>query len=1125
MNMKKIVFLMAALLSCVALTSFAADKKIVLVAGHPSHGPGEHEFNAGCLLLKKCLDKTPGVQASVYLNGWPKDEHAFDGADAVVFFMDGGPGHPIIQEDHLKIIGALMKKGVGLACMHYGVEVPKDKGGPEFMEWIGGYYESAYSTNPHWEANFNNLPAHPIMRGVKPFKATDEWYYNIRFRPDTNSVTALLVGKPSDETRQGASSSPRGPYPHIVAASGRSEILSWCVERPDGGRGFGFTGGHSHTNWGNEDFRRFVLNALLWTAKAEVPANGVQSTVTAEELAANLDPKPARKKPAAATPPTSSAKPLYRSGVIHSGLVKMDVDLAGAKDLYLVVNDGGDGIGCDWADWVEPQLVKTDGTTIKLTDLTWKNAASGHGEVGINKNAEGRPLKIGGKPVSNGIGVHAVSIIHYSLPEGVSRFQSSAGNDNGGTDQGCGSTVEFLVFTQPPGEAYTKTSAADGSTHKSGPEAAQQDVSKFTVADGLEVSLFASEPMIVNPADMDIDAKGRVWITEGANYRKWATPPLRAEGDRIVILEDTKGTGTADKATTFYQDLSINTALGIGVFGNKVIVSCAPNVFVLTDTDGDGIADKRELLFTGISGEQHDHAIHTFTFGPDGKLYFNFGNAGRQLRRPTGKLKDLPLHGVISAEDIKNNSEPVIDLDGNEVSDKGKPYRQGMVFRCNVDGSEVETLAWNFRNNYEVAVDSFGTLWQSDNDDDGNKGVRINYVMEYGNYGYTDEMTGAGWQAKRTNLEEDIPHRHWHQNDPGVVPNLVFTGAGSPTGICVYEGKLLPEIFRNQVIHCDAGPRIVRSYPVVPSGAGYEAKTVDILTTKDSWFRPSDVCVSIDGSLYVADWNDAGVGGHNMADRELTNMTGRVYRVAPKGSKPMAPKLDLSNAASAVAALESPNLATRYLAWTALHEMQGKAEKELLKLWKGDDQRLRARALHLLARIKGSEQKYVELALKDKNSDLRIAGLRLARELKFDVIPYVKQLVKDSSAQVRRDCAIALRHNTSPEAATLWAELAAQHDGKDRWYVEALGIGADKQETVFFGAWLKLAGDQWNTAAGRDIVWRSRGTNVPAYLVKILEDKNTPENEKPRYLRAMDFIPKCAEKDAALAELALNALK
>src|SRR5437870_5309443 len=274
-----------------------------------------------------------------------------------------------------------------------------------------------------------------------------------------------------------------------------------------------------------------------------------------------------------------------------------------------------------------------------------------------------------------------------------------------------------------------------------GLEAARASMTNFNVSEGLQLSLFSSEPMVRNPTDMDVDAHGRVWITEGVNYRssfqKWGV--LQREGDRIVILEDTNGDGVADKETVFYQDPSINAALGICVLGNKVIVSSSPHVFVLSDTDGDGKADKRELLFTGIGGKDHDHGVHAFVFGPDGKLYFNMGNAGKQLFYPIER--NVPLHGEVGDRPRK----PVVDLEGNEVDDHGKPYRMGMVFRCNLDGSEVETLAWNFRNNYEVAVDSFGTLWQSDNDDDGNFGVRINYVMEFGNYGYTDEMNGAGW--------------------------------------------------------------------------------------------------------------------------------------------------------------------------------------------------------------------------------------------------------------------------------------------------------------------------------------------------------------------------------------------
>lgn len=108
--------------------------------------------------------------------------------------------------------------------------------------------------------------------------------------------TPILVAQPSDQVRGGPYVYPKGPYPHIQAASGRAEAMMWAVERPDGGRGFGFTGGHFHDNWGNNDFRKTVLNALVWLAKVEVPAEGIASSVTPADLDANLDPKPEPKK-------------------------------------------------------------------------------------------------------------------------------------------------------------------------------------------------------------------------------------------------------------------------------------------------------------------------------------------------------------------------------------------------------------------------------------------------------------------------------------------------------------------------------------------------------------------------------------------------------------------------------------------------------------------------------------------------------------------------------------------------------------------------------------------------------------------------------------------------------------
>jgi hypothetical protein len=286
-------------------------KKLVLVAGKPSHGPGQHEHRAGTMLAEKCLDaafetgsKGPQLVTATYTGGWPTDPTAFDNADAIFFFADGGNGHPVLQSNRLAQIDALAKRGVGIACLHYAVEVPKEKGGPEFLNWTGGYFEANWSVNPHWTLAKTELAkGHPITRGVKPFETNDEWYYHMRFREPMTGVTAILSAVPPDETREKPDHSHHG-NPTVRAAKGKGsrEVLAWAYERPEGGRGFGCTGAHFHRNWANDDFRRMMLNALVWTAGLEVPSEGVVSAVTADDMVANLDPKQPKPQPAAAKP-------------------------------------------------------------------------------------------------------------------------------------------------------------------------------------------------------------------------------------------------------------------------------------------------------------------------------------------------------------------------------------------------------------------------------------------------------------------------------------------------------------------------------------------------------------------------------------------------------------------------------------------------------------------------------------------------------------------------------------------------------------------------------------------------------------------------------------------------------
>jgi putative membrane-bound dehydrogenase-like protein len=611
--------------------------------------------------------------------------------------------------------------------------------------------------------------------------------------------------------------------------------------------------------------------------------------------------------------------------------------------------------------------------------------------------------------------------------------------------------------------------------------AIERSLADLKVYDGLQIKVFASEPMFSNPTNIAIDAKGRVWVCEAYNYRNQLNPknPEKKEGDRIMILEDTDGDGEADKSKVFYQGTDVNAALGICVLGNRVFVSCSPNVFIFTDDNGDDVPDKKEILFTGIEGVQHDHGMHTFTFGHDGKLYFNMGNEANLL--------------------LTTSRDTVVDIHGRKVNNNGKPFRQGLALRCEQDGSGVEVLAHNFRNNYELAQDPYGTVWQSDNDDDGNKGTRINYVMEQGNFGYTDEMTGARWNARRTNMEKEIPLRHWHLNDPGVVPNVLQTGAGSPSGITIYEGTMLPKVFQGQMLHAEAGNSVVRAYPVENDGAGYKASIVNLVEAqKDQWFRPIDVTSGPDGSVFIADWYDPGVGGHQVGDLDR----GRIYRVTPPDTPYDIPAFDLSTAEGATKALLNPNTDIRYQAWNALSKLGDNAESELAKLWRSETPRHRAQALWLLARLKNNDQ-YLNEALTDKDPNIRITGLRASRLANKVILAAISKVANDASPQVRREAILALRGNNSPEAAGLWTTLALQYDGKDRWYLEALGIAAEGNWDLYFNSWMKKVGNDWNKGAARDIVWRSRSKASIPLLAGLI--KASDEQEMLRYFRAFDF--------------------
>ncbi|HZZ30253.1 MAG TPA: ThuA domain-containing protein [Pirellulales bacterium] len=268
-------------------------KKILFIAGKPSHPYAQHEFNAGCTLLAKCLNGSGlPVEATVANNGWPSDPKVFDGVNAVILYCDGGDKHMAI--DHLDDLEALVKKGVGMGALHFGVEVPAGRAGDDFLNAIGGFFETNWSVNPTWKADFKQLPEHPVTRGVKPFAIYDEWYFHMRFPENMAGVTPILSAVPPASTMSRKDGPHEGnPTVRAEVSQGVPQVMAWVVQRPDGSRGFGFTGAHYHWNWGNDNFRKLVLNMICWIAKVDVPAEGVTSkTPTVDELMANMDPKP-----------------------------------------------------------------------------------------------------------------------------------------------------------------------------------------------------------------------------------------------------------------------------------------------------------------------------------------------------------------------------------------------------------------------------------------------------------------------------------------------------------------------------------------------------------------------------------------------------------------------------------------------------------------------------------------------------------------------------------------------------------------------------------------------------------------------------------------------------------------
>lgn len=654
------------------------------------------------------------------------------------------------------------------------------------------------------------------------------------------------------------------------------------------------------------------------------------------------------------------------------------------------------------------------------------------------------------------------------------------------------------------------------------------DPQKLYCPKDMEVTLWAESPLLYNPTNMDIDAKGRVWVTEAVNYRDFNNKPEKRlnhpNGERIIILEDTDQDGKADKSTVFVEDKAMISPLGITVLGNKVYVAAAPNLIVYTDENGDDKADKKEILLTGFGGKDHDHSLHSGVAGPDGNYYFNVGNAGPHVvtDKSGWTLRSGSLYTGGTPYNLKN--------EGNQKSDDGKVYVGGMAFRMGKDGKNLKVLAHNFRNSYEVAVDSYGNMWQNDNDDQV-IACRTSFVQEGGNAGYFSADGTRSWQADRR-PGQDMFTASWHLEDPGLMPSGDNTGSGSPTGVHVYEGDAFGDKYRGMLLSCEAGRNVIFNYFPKAKGAGFELNRNDLVssqglqsneryewfeTDKDTrkWFRPSDVCSGTDGSIYIADWYDPIVGGHAMRD---TVGLGRIYRVVPKGKKLGPPKIDLSTVAGQIEALKNPAQNVRNLGFETLKAGGENSIEAVMAMINSSNPYHQARAIWLLAQLGQKGISETEKLLSHPNSNIRLVAFRALKPHYGDNMALYHKMNAETDPAILRDMAIAMRDIPFVNSKAIIENIIKKYNGNDPWLLEAIGTASFQKEEPVYTLINNLYGNNWPDQKS-DLLWRLHPSSAVNDLAKRANEPSLSENERKRMLTALAFVK---DKSAALAMIELT---
>lgn len=573
---------------------------------------------------------------------------------------------------------------------------------------------------------------------------------------------------------------------------------------------------------------------------------------------------------------------------------------------------------------------------------------------------------------------------------------------------------------------------------------AERAIANFHVAPGLKVKLWAAEPMLSNPNALSVDEQGRVYVSEANRFKagvidvratmSWLEEDIAAasvadrvamvkkhageksgrealgatDPERIMLLQDTTGSGRADKYSVFsigYNRVEDGLASGVFAYKGDVFATIIPNLYKLRDTDGDGKADVTKVLSTGygVRYAYLGHDLHGMVIGPDGKLYFSVGDRGASAEAIDGSFVNAP--------------------------------ETGSVFRCNLDGSKLELFATGLRNPQELRFDQYGNLFTGDNNPDKGDPARWVYVVEGGDTGWRigyqhaeKPRDGGPWTA------EQIFHVAEHNNANYIVPPVTHAGAG-PSGLAYYSGVGLPEKYKDTFFMCDYRGQAVTSgiwaFKNKPKGASFELTSVDGKPiTRDTKIQDASIFYGTgvvdaeqgpDGSLYVADWTQGW-------DRPFR---GRIYRV-----------VDEQIADSAIVA-ETKKLIGE--------GMEKRSAEELIKLLSHADMRVRQEAQFALA-AKGPESIAALAATAAKTGSIArlhaIWGLGQIAGKSADAAKSVAALLGDSELEIRCQAARIVGDAKFEPAYDALLKLASDAEPRARYFA-AMALGKlGKKEAI-----------------------------------------------------------------------------